>query len=122
MEDSGMGGGNSNDQKPLDWAKKVLALGVGAAFLTEEGIRGLMTEFKLPKELVGVFLEGASKVRKDFLSSFSQDLMSKISDKIDPQAVISEFLKKNEVTLEIKIKVKDKDEAKQPPKHPETLV
>ena len=35
-----------------DIAKKVFAVGIGAAFLTEESIRNALGEFKLPKEIL----------------------------------------------------------------------
>jgi len=109
-EDSGNDKSESSDarQAPLDWARKLLALGVGAAFLTEESIRGLVQDFKLPKELLGAILENATRLRKDFIQNFSAELMSKISEKVDPQIMISEFFRRNDVTLEVKIKVKDK--------------
>lgn len=99
---------NKKTEQPLDWAKKILALGVGAAFLTEEGVRGLVQEFKLPKELFGTLIDGAGKVRKEFIQNFSADLMNKIADKIDPQAFVAEFLRKNDLTFEIKLKVDEK--------------
>lgn len=102
---------SESKQPPLEWAKKILALGVGAAFLTEEGVRGLVQEFKLPKELFGTLIDGAGKVRKEFIQNFSADLMNKISDKIDPQTFVTEFLKKNELTFEVKLKVKEKQES-----------
>ena len=92
----------------LSWAKKLMTVGVGTFFLTEEALRSLVTEFKLPKELVSSILDGAKNVRKEFIQNFTAEMMGRISGKMDPAAILAEFLKKNEVTFEIKVKVKDK--------------
>ncbi len=102
MEDQD--GGTRN---PIDWAKKLLTLGVGAIFLTEESIRGFAQDFKLPKEVLSAILENAGKLRSDFIQNFSSELMSKVSGRFDPHLFMGEFFRKNEVTLEIKIKVKE---------------
>ena len=99
-----------NDSGVLSWAKKLMTVGVGTFFLTEEALRNLVTEFKFPKEIMGTVLDGAKSVRKEFMQNVIQEMMGKISDKVDPSAVLAEFLKKNDVTFEIKIKVKDKSE------------
>ena len=92
----------------LSWAKKLMTVGVGTFFLTEETLRTLVSEFKLPKEIVSGLLDGAKNVRKEFMQNVITEIMSKISDKTDPAQIVADFLKKNEVTFEIKVKVKDK--------------
>lgn len=94
----------------LSWAKKLMTVGVGTFFLTEETLRTLVSEFKLPKEIVSGLLDGAKNVRKEFMQNVVSEIMSKISDKTDPGQILADFLKKNEVTFEIKVKVKDKTE------------
>ncbi len=99
---------NESSSGTISWAKKLMTVGVGTFFLTEEALRTLVTEFKLPKEIVGSILDGAKNVRKEFMENIVAEMMSKVQDKVDPQAIIADFFKKNEVSLEIKIKVKDK--------------
>ena len=92
----------------LSWAKKLMTVGVGTFFLTEDALKSLVSEFKLPKELVGGILDGAKGVRKEFMEKFAQEVIGRVADKVDPATVLADFLKKNDVTFEIKIKVKDK--------------
>ena len=92
----------------ISWAKKLMTAGVGAFFLTEEALKTLVSEFKLPKEIVGSILDGAKNVRKEFMQSVVTEMMTKVQDKIDPTVMVADFFKKNEVTFEVKIKVKDK--------------
>jgi|GEM_PF-1568853 len=91
----------------LSWAKKLMTVGIGTYFLTEETLKTLVSEFKLPKEIVSGILDGAKNVRKEFMQNVVSEMMGRISDRLDPSAVLAEFLKKNEVTFEVKVKVKD---------------
>jgi hypothetical protein len=88
--------------------KKALTIGVGALVLSEDGIKGLLADIKLPKELLSGILDSANKSKKEFLQGLSQDIISRIQEKIDPMAFVQEFLSKNEVELKINISVKPK--------------
>ncbi len=83
--------------------KKVLTVGVGTLFLTEEALRGLVSEFKLPKELLGSVLDSASKTKNEFLSTLSRELMARVSDKVNPRELLDEILAKHEIQLSVKI-------------------
>ncbi len=83
--------------KATDFVKKILTVGVGTVFLTEESLRGLVSEFKLPKELLAGILESANKTRKEFLSHLSQDLMARVSEKMDLRELVDEILRRNEL-------------------------
>ena len=103
----------SNDEsqgKAGDFVKRILSVGVGTLFLTEESLKGMIGEFKLPKEIVGSILDGAKNVRKEFMQNVVSEMMSKVQDKFDPSVMMADFLKKNEITLEVKIKVKEKQD------------
>ena len=63
--------------KATDLMKKILTAGVGAVFLTEESLRSLMAEFKLPKEVLVGVLEVANKTRKEFVQNISQDMLDR---------------------------------------------
>lgn len=101
--------GDDIQSKASEMMKKILTVGVGAYFLTEESLKGLMSEFKLPKELIGGILESAGKTKDDFLRGISQDVLARLTDKFDPSELLREFLTRNEVDLHIKISVKPKE-------------
>ena len=94
-----------------DLLKKAITVGLGAAFLTEEGIRSLVGELKLPKELVTNLLQQANSTRSEFLGKFSQEVLEKIQSKIDPVELVTEVLRKNDIELTIKIKVNPKKDS-----------
>lgn len=97
--------------KAGDLLKKAITVGIGAAFLTEESIRSLVGELKLPKELVANLLAQANSTRSEFLGKFSQEILEKIQSKIDPVELITEVLRKNDIELTVKIKVNPKKSA-----------
>jgi hypothetical protein len=99
----------SHEEKgALSWAKKLMTVGVGTFFLTEEALKTLVSEFKLPKEIVGSILDGAKGVRAEFMQKVVAEAMSKVSEKMDPAAIVSEILKRNDITFEVKLKVTEK--------------
>jgi len=99
---------DQHDSGILSWAKKIMTVGVGTFFLTEESLKTMISEFKLPKEMMGTILDGAKSVRQEFMQNVVHEVIGKVGEKMDPAAVLAEFLKKNDVTFEIKIKVKEK--------------
>jgi hypothetical protein len=94
--------------KAGDILKKAITVGLGAAVLTEESIRALVGELKLPKELVTNLLAQAKETRSEFLGKFSSEMLEKIQSKIDPVELVNEVLRKNDIELSIKIKVTPK--------------
>jgi hypothetical protein len=96
--------------KAGDLLKKAITVGLGAAFLTEESIRALVGELKLPKELVANLLSQANNTRSEFLGKFSQEVMERIQSKINPVELVNEVLRKNDIELTVKIKVTPKKE------------
>lgn len=99
--------------KAAELAKKVLTVGVGAIFLTEESLRGLVSELKLPKELLKGILDASAKTRNEFLRSLSQDVLSRVVDRVDPVSFVSELLQRNDIEFTIKLNVKPKGKAAQ---------
>jgi hypothetical protein len=97
--------------KAAEMMKKVLTVGVGTIFLTEESLRGLIGELKVPKELLGGILESAQKTKDEFLKNLSKDVMSRVSDKIDPVTLVEEFLSRNDIDFHIKMSFKPKHKA-----------
>jgi hypothetical protein len=94
--------------KAAEVMKKVLTVGIGAFFLTEESLRALVSEFKLPKELLTAVLETAQKSKGEFLKSLSKELMSQVMERVDPSALLQELVEKNEIELQVKINLKPK--------------
>lgn len=104
--------GDDIKSKSADLMKKVLTVGVGAVFLTEESLRAMVSEWKLPKEVIGAILESSRKTKNEFMQSLSQDVFAKVVEKVDPLALLTEFLTRNEVELHVKLGVKPRKDIK----------
>ena len=96
--------GDDLQSKAADLVKKVLTVGVGAVFLTEESLRNLTADFKLPKELLTGLLDSASKTKNEFFQNLSNELITRILEKADPKQLVQELLANN--TIEVKAEIK----------------
>lgn len=94
--------------KAADLVKKVLTVGVGAAFLTEESLRAMVSEMKLPKELISNLLSTANQTKSEFFGKLASDVIEKIQSRVDPAALVSEILQKNDIEFTVKVKVTPK--------------
>lgn len=68
-----------DDRSPLlggvpDAVRKMLVAGVGALFMTEEGIRSLVKDLKLPKEAIGFVVAQADKTKTEVTRVVSTEL------------------------------------------------
>lgn len=91
-----------------EMVRKVLSLGIGAVFLTEESLRALVRDFKLPKELIAGILESAQKTKSEFFAKLSDDLVSKMKDQVNVQNLISEILEKHDIQITVNFTKKTK--------------
>jgi hypothetical protein len=107
--------------KAAEMMKKVLTVGVGTLFLTEESLRAMIADFKLPKELIGGILESAGKTKDEFLKTLSRDVLSKVTDRMDPMALLEEFFSRNEMDLHIKVNFKSKKSHPKPAETPASV-
>jgi hypothetical protein len=94
--------------KAAELMKKVLTVGVGAIFLTEESLQGLVSEFKLPKELLAAILESANKTKGEFLRTISDEVISRVMEKLNVGELIQEMVTHNEIELEMTVRFKPK--------------
>lgn len=93
-----------------DTLKKVFTAGVSAAFMTEESIRSYLGEMKLPKEVIQLLLQSASKSKDEITQRMSKELVSMIQ-KIDLVKEFSKFAEthKFKISAEVEILKKDQD-------------
>jgi hypothetical protein len=89
--------------RATDFMRKALVAGVGALFLTEEGIRNLVGELKLPKELIGALLAQADRTKQDVVRILGEELR-----RFFESAQLHEELLKllTDVTIEVKTEIK----------------
>lgn len=104
-----MAGNSENNVSLAEALKKVFAVGVGAAFLTEESIRTYLGELKLPKEILNSLLQGAAKTKDEVTGRVMGEVLTLVQ-KIDFVKEFSKFAEdhKFKISAEIEITKKDK--------------
>jgi hypothetical protein len=95
--------------RATDFMRRALVAGVGALFLTEEGIRNLVGELKLPKELIGALLAQADKTKQDVVRTLGEELR-----RFFESAQLHRELRKllTDVTIEVKAEVRLREDPK----------
>jgi len=103
-----------------EFVRKVAVAGLGALFMTEEGIRSLAGQLKLPKEMLGYIVGQAEKTKDDVSRVVTEEVRRFLqSDKLR-----EEFLKLlSSMTIEVKAEVRLKPrEPGEAPGEPEISV
>lgn len=62
--------------RATDLLRRVLVSGVGALFMTEEGIRSLVKEMKLPKEVIGAVIAQADRTKSEIARVVGSEVRS----------------------------------------------
>jgi hypothetical protein len=92
-----------------DIIKRVMSVGLGAAFMTEESIRSALGDIKLPKEVLTTILQGASRSKEEFLNRIGNETIKLIS-KIDFVKEASRFVEEHKFHINAEIEVVKKSE------------
>lgn len=104
---------DDEDESVPKWAdmiKRVMSVGLGAAFMTEESIRNTLGDIKLPKEVLATILQGANRSKEDFLNKIGNETIKLIS-KIDFVKEASRFVEEHKFHIVADIEVVKKDPA-----------
>lgn len=89
------------------WAevlKRVLAVGVSGAVLSEEVIRNYLTEVKLPRELLNLIVQGAQKSKEEVATRLAKEIGGLLS-KVDVVKEASRFAETHRFKISAEIEV-----------------
>ncbi len=101
---------DQDDKKETPWGdaiKKVVSIGVGAAFMTEEAVKSAVSDLPLPKDIVTGILQNAKSAKEDFTNGMRDELKTKL-DKVDPQHIIEELVEKYDIEMKASFSFKKK--------------
>jgi hypothetical protein len=105
--DTGASGDPATDPslrgRAADFMKKAMMAGVGALFLTEEGIRGVVGDLKLPKELLSSLLIQADRTKQEVVRTLGEEVRRFLES-----AAVHEELHRflNDMTIEVKAELR----------------
>ena len=91
-----------------EFVRKVAVVGLGALFMTEEGLRALAGQLKLPKELLGVILTQAERTKSEVGRIISEEVRRFLqSDRLRDEVLKLLSQMTIEVKAEIRLKPDD---------------
>jgi hypothetical protein len=93
-----------------EMVRKVMSVGLGAAFMTEESVRSALSGVNLPKEVLSTILSQANRSKEDFLNKIGNETIKLIS-KIDFVKEASRFVEEHKFKIQAEIEVVKKDPA-----------
>lgn len=94
--------------KLLEMLKKITSTGLGAAFMTEEVVRGILSDLPLPKELLTNLVQGAKSTKEEFLASVKNGVQDYL-DQIDFRKEMGKILENYDFEVKAKISIKKKN-------------
>ncbi|RME20613.1 MAG: hypothetical protein D6806_16030 [Deltaproteobacteria bacterium] len=99
--------GRSQRVEGQDWAvidlvRRALVAGMGALFMTEEGIRSFLGELKLPKDAVNFLLNQVGKTKQDLFRALGVELRN-FMEGIDWSERIRQLLASMDVKIEMHV-------------------
>ncbi len=88
--------------------RKVMSVGLGAAFMTEESVRSALSGMNLPKEVLTGILQGANRSKEEFLNKVGNETI-KLLSKIDFVKEASRFVEEHKFKIQAEIEVVKKN-------------
>ncbi len=102
---------SSASTKVSEWAKRALLSGLGAVFMTEEGIMNALTDMKLPKNVIASALAQADKTKKE-VSGLIANEVKQFLGKIELDEIIRKVLAGQTIEISASISFSDKKSPK----------
>lgn len=90
-----------------DTLKRLASLGVGAAFMTEDAIKSVLSDVPLPKDIINGLLSNAKNAKEDFVTSLREELRAYFS-KIDLKKLTDYVLENYDVEVNASLSFKKK--------------
>jgi hypothetical protein len=102
---------DEKDKKLTDILKKAVSTGISAAFMTEDAVKGILSDLPLPKELASGLLANAKESKEEFVNGIKNELKNYLN-KIDISKEIDRVIEKYDFEISAKISLSKKDKTK----------
>ena len=103
--------GDGKDSPIGDVIKKVVSIGVGAAFMTEDAVKNALSDLPLPKDIVSGLLANAKGAKDDFLRTMRDEIHERLT-KVNVSQLVEEVLDKYDLDVKASVSFRRKS----PPK------
>ena len=101
---------NGDKESPIgDVIKKVVSIGVGAAFMTEDAVKNVLSDLPLPKDIVSGLLQNAKTAKQDFTDGIRNEIRDYLS-KVDLEKFVETTLENYDFEVNAKVSLKRKQD------------
>jgi hypothetical protein len=90
-----------------DIIKRVVSVGVGAAFMTEESVKNVLGDLPIPKDVIAGLVTNAKGAKEDFTKSLREEFRKYLS-KLDTEKLIDYILQNYDVEVNANFRFKKK--------------
>jgi hypothetical protein len=104
---------DEKDLKLTDLFRKVVSTGIGAAFMTEDAVKGIIQDLPLPKDIINGLLQNARQSKEEFIKGVKEEIkgyLTKVNVRDEIENVINNY--DIEVSAKFNFIPKDKDKDK----------
>lgn len=78
--------------------RKTISVGIGAAFMTEEAVKKVLSDTPLPKEIMQGLVQQAKSSKEKLNEIVTEEIKNQLS-KVNPSKVVEELLKNNNIEV-----------------------
>lgn len=100
---------DKDEPKWSEMVRKIMSVGLGAAFMTEESVRNALGGLNLPKEVLTAILQQAGRSKEELINRIGNETIKLIS-KIDFVKEASRFVEEHKFRISAEIEVIKKDQ------------
>jgi len=90
-----------------DLARKALMTGIGAVFMSEEHLRGQLSEMKLPKEAMGYVMGTADKTKREIIDVVARETRAFLS-RLEVEKMVGRILVGTTIEINTRIRIMPK--------------
>lgn len=91
-----------NPEGLSDWFKKTVLTGVGAVFMSEEGIRKTLSDLKMPKNMIAAIVAQAERTKTEMSGLIATEVRNFLQ-KIEVDQIIRKALKGQSIEINARI-------------------
>ena len=110
MADQKKGSDKEKDFAFSEVVKKVVSIGVGAAFMTEDAVRSVLNDLPIPKDIVTGLIQNAKSAKADFAEGIQEELRSYLK-KVDAKRLVRDIVDHYDIEVNATFKFKKKDDS-----------
>lgn len=98
-----------SDKGIADIVKKIVSVGIGGAFMTEEAVKSVLGDIPLPKDILSGLMQNAKQAKEDFLETLRDEVKEQFT-KIDPSKLVDELVERYDIEVTATFKFKKKNQ------------